>query len=58
MSFIYKFMFLDKTMVSIHSHFTIKDGKMDQCLALLEEILLLIKANELDCLFLISLNAG
>ena len=31
-------MSLDTTMVSIHPHFTIKDGKMDQCIALLEEI--------------------
>jgi len=28
-------------MVSIHPHFTIKDGKMDQCIALLEEILVM-----------------
>ena len=48
---IYKFMSLDTTMVSIHPHFTIKDGKMDQCIALLEEILVLTKANEPDCLF-------
>ena len=39
-------MSLDTTMVSIHPHFTIKDGKMDQCIALLEEILVLTKANE------------
>ena len=44
-------MSLDTTMVSIHPHFTIKDGKMDQCIALLEEILVLTKANETDCLF-------
>ena len=44
-------MSLDTTMVSIHPHFTIKDGKMDQCIALLEEILVLTKANEPDCLF-------
>jgi len=50
-------MSLDTTMVSIHPHFTIKDGKMDQCIALLEEILVLTKANEPDCLFLISLHA-
>jgi len=31
---------------------------MDQCIALLEEILVLTKANEPDCLFLISLHAG
>ena len=30
-------MSLDTTMVSIHPHFKIKDGKMDQCIALLEE---------------------
>ena len=44
-------MSLDTTMVSIHPHFTIKDGKMDQCIALLEEILVVTKANEPDCLF-------
>ena len=44
-------MSLDTTMVSIHPHFTIKDGKMDQCIALWEEILVLTKANEPDCLF-------
>ena len=44
-------MSLDTTMVSIHPHFTIKDGKMDQCIALLEEILVLTKAKETDCLF-------
>ena len=44
-------MSLDTTMVSIHPHFKIKDGKMDQCIALLEEILVLTKANEPDCLF-------
>jgi len=27
-------MSLDTTMVSIHPHFTIKDGKMDQCIAI------------------------
>jgi len=51
-------MSLDTTMVSIHPHFTIKEGMMDQCIALLEEILVLTKANEPDCLFLISLHAG
>ena len=44
-------MSLDTSMVSIHPHFTIKDGKMDQCIALLEEILVLTKSNEPDCLF-------
>ena len=44
-------MSLDTKMVSIHPHFIIKDGKMDQCIALLEEILVLTKANEPDCLF-------
>ena len=44
-------MSLDPTMVSIHPHFRIKDGKMDQCIALLEEILVLTKANEPGCLF-------
>ena len=48
---IYKFMSLDTTMVSIHPHFNIRDGKMDQCIALLEEILVLTKSNESDCLF-------
>jgi len=27
-------MSLDTTMVSIHPHFKIKDGKMDQCIAI------------------------
>ena len=59
MSNIYKSMSLDATMVSIHPHFTIKDGKKDQCIALLEEILVMTKANEPDCFFfLISLYAG
>ena len=44
-------MSLLKTMVSIHPHLTIKDGKMDQCIALLEEILILTKANRPSCLF-------
>ena len=44
-------MSLDTPMVSIHPHFTIKDGKMAQCIALLEEILVLTKSNETDCLF-------
>ncbi len=51
MSNIYKSMSLDATMVSIHPHFTIKDGKKDQCIALLEEILVMTKANEPDCFF-------
>ena len=51
MSNIYKSMSLDTTMVSIHPHFTIKEGKMDQCIALLEEILALTKAKEPECLF-------
>ena len=34
-------MSLDTTMVSIHSHFIIKDGKRDQCNTLLEEILVM-----------------
>ena len=51
MSNIYKSMSLDTTMVSIHPHFAIKDGKMDQCIAILEEILALTKAKEPDCLF-------
>ena len=44
-------MSLDTTMVTIHPHFTIKDGKIDQCIALLEEILVMTKSNEPDCLF-------
>jgi len=44
-------MSLDTTMVSIHPQFIIKDGKMDQWIALLEEILVITKANEPDCLF-------
>jgi len=44
-------MSLDTSMVSIHPHFTIKDGKMDQCIALLEEILVVSKSNQPDCLF-------
>ena len=44
-------MSLDTKMVSIYPHFTIKDGKMDHCIALLEEILLMTKSNETDCLF-------
>ena len=44
-------MSLNTTMVSIHPHFTIKAGKMDQCIALLEEILLMTKSKEPDCLF-------
>ena len=44
-------MSLDTTMVSIHPHFTIKNGKMDQCIALLEEILIMTRSNEPDCLF-------
>ena len=43
-------MCLDTNMISIHPHFTIKDGKMDQCIALLEEILVMTKANEPDYL--------
>ena len=38
-------------MVSIHPHFRIKVGRMKQCIALLEEILALTKANAPDCLF-------
>ena len=44
-------MSLDTKMVSIHPHFIIKDGKMGQCIALLQEILELTKSNEPDCLF-------
>jgi len=50
-------MSLDTTMVSIHPHFTIKDGKMDQCIALLEEILVLKKLMSLIVFFLKSLYA-
>ena len=32
-------------MVSIHPKFTIKDGKMDKCIVLLAEILVMTKAN-------------
>ena len=45
-------MSLDTTMVSIHPHFTIKYKKMDQCIALLEEFLVITKANEPNCLSL------
>ena len=44
-------MSLDTTMVSIHPHFIINDGKMDQWIALLEKILAMTKANEPKCLF-------
>ena len=44
-------MSLDTKMVSIHPHFTVKDGKMDQCIALLEEILVMTKSTEPNCLF-------
>ena len=44
-------MSLDTTMVSIHPYFSIKEGKMDQCIALLEEILVITKSKEPDCLF-------
>ena len=44
-------MSLDTSMVSIHSHFIIKDGKMDQCISLLEEILVITKAYEPGYLF-------
>ena len=37
-------------MVSIHTHLTIKDGKMDQSISLLEEILVFIKSSEPECL--------
>ncbi len=37
-------MSLDATMVSIYPHFTLKDGKIDQCVALLEKNLVLIKS--------------
>ncbi|MDC3040821.1 hypothetical protein OA105_00330 [Prochlorococcus sp. AH-736-B08] len=39
-------MSLDTSMVSIHLHVIIKDGKIDQCIALLEEILVITKDNE------------
>ena len=45
-------------MVSIHPHFTIREGKLDDCIALLEEILGLTKANQPDSLFFISLHAA
>ena len=51
-------MSLDKTVVSIHPQFIIKDGKMDQCIVLLEEILVLTKANVPDCLCLNITTCG
>ena len=51
-------MSLNTKVVSIHPHFTIKDGKMDQCIALLEEILALTKSNEPDCLFFNITKSG
>ena len=48
---LYKFLFLDTKMVSIHIHLTIKDGKREQCISLLEEILVFIKFSETECLF-------
>ena len=44
-------MTLDTTMVSIHAHFKIKDGKMYECISILEEILVLTKSHEPNCLF-------
>ena len=44
-------MSLDTSMVSIHPHVIIKDGKMDQCIALLEEILVITKAMNLVVFF-------
>tara|TARA_B100000941_G_scaffold241916_1_gene185636 strand:- start:91 stop:444 length:354 start_codon:yes stop_codon:yes gene_type:complete len=44
-------MSLETKMVSIHPYFEVKDGKMDQCIAILEEILQLTKSKEPDCLF-------
>ena len=38
-------------MISIHPHFSIKDRKMDECIALLEEILVVKKDNEPNWLF-------
>ena len=37
-------------MVSIHTYLTIKDGKMDLSISLLEEILVFIKSSEPECL--------
>ena len=51
-------MSLDTFIFSINPHFTIKVGKMDQCIALLEEILLLTKSKEPDCLFLNITKCG
>jgi len=51
-------MSLDTSIFSINPHFTIKVGKMDQCIALLEEILLLTKSKEPDCLFLNITKCG
>ena len=44
-------MSLDTKMVFIHPHFFIKEGKINQCIPLLEEILLLTKTKYPNCLF-------
>ena len=41
-------MYLDSKMVSIHPHFTFKDGNIAQRIIPLEEILVLTKTNEPD----------
>ena len=45
-------------MVSSHPHSTIKDGKIDQCITLLEKILIMIKANEPEFLFINKTACG
>ena len=45
-------------MFSIHPHFYIKDGKINECIALLEEILILTKTNEPECLFFYITTLG
>ena len=44
-------------MVSIHPHFAIKDGKTEKCIAL-DEILVLTKNNEPNCLFFNTTKYG
>jgi len=51
-------MSLDTKMVSIHPHFTIKDGNIEKCIAILEEILVLTRNNEPNCLFFNITKSG
>lgn len=44
-------MSLETKVVSIHPHFTIRDGKTQKCIEILEEILEITKTKEPDCLF-------